>query len=130
MNGALTTGTLDGANVEIRDEMGAENVLRFGLRPDEVQATKAGGHQQRDRYDANPELRAVLDFVASGRFSHGDRKLFGFLVRSLFDRDESVDAKAWPRMSIANLVRIAKFSSDRAIRPYWHTAPVHVGVAP
>ena len=74
MNGALTIGTLDGANVEIREEVGAENFFLFGLTAEEVAALKAGGYRPRDYYERNAELREVLDFVASGALAHGDTR--------------------------------------------------------
>jgi starch phosphorylase len=88
MNGALTIGTLDGANVEIREEVGAENFFLFGLTADEVRATKASGYRPRDVYQANPQLRAAVDLLAAGHFSRGDPGLFGPLVGALLDRDE------------------------------------------
>jgi starch phosphorylase len=152
MNGALTIGTLDGANVEIREEVGAENFFLFGLTADEVRATKARGYQPRDVYRANAPLKEALDLLTSGHFSRGDPALFGPLVETLLDRDEYMlladypsyvecqeavsrayaDAEGWTRMSILNVARIGKFSSDRAIREYceeiWHVSPVPVGL--
>jgi starch phosphorylase len=147
MNGALTIGTLDGANVEIREEVGAENFFLFGLTADEVQAAKARGYQPRDVYEANAELREVIDLLAAGYFSRGDRRLFAPLVENLLERDDYLvladyasylgcqeavsrayaDADGWARTSIRNVARIGKFSSDRAIREYceeiWDVAP-------
>jgi starch phosphorylase len=150
MNGALTIGTLDGANVEIRDAVGAENFLEFGLTADQVSAVIARGHTPRERYDANPELREAIDQIRAGYFSRGDAALFRPLVDALLDRDEYLaledyedyvacqsrvsalygDVVRWTRMSILNVARSGEFSSDRAIRQYceeiWHAVPVHV----
>ncbi len=152
MNGALTIGTLDGANIEIREEVGAENFFLFGLTAEEVERKKAEGYHPREYYESNPKLREILDAVASGEFSHGDRALFDPLVQSLLSQDEYMlfadyqsyidcqdsvglayrDIDHWTRMSILNVARIGKFSSDRAIRDYcseiWKTWPVKIEV--
>ena len=80
MNGALTIGTLDGANVEIREEVGEDNFFLFGLTTEEVSKAKAKGYRPRDFYESDPELQAVLELMASGRMSAGDKKLFSPLV--------------------------------------------------
>ncbi len=141
MNGALTIGTLDGANVEIREEVGADNFFLFGLTVDEVMELKASGYNPMDWYRANDELRGVIDLVASGHFSHGDRELFRPVVDSLLYHDPFLlladyhsyvecqdqvgqvfqDRERWTRMSILNVARIGKFSSDRSIDEYCHT---------
>lgn len=150
MNGALTIGTLDGANVEIREEAGAENFFLFGLTAPEVAALKSRGYRPRDYYDTNPQLREVIDLIQQGVFSHGDRELFRPLVDSLLyhdpyllfadyadylDRQAEVscafqDTERWTRMSILNAARMGKFSSDRSIRDYcnqvWKVQPVPV----
>ena len=138
MNGALTIGTLDGANIEICDEVGAENFFLFGLDAPDVFALKAQGYRPRDYYDSNPELRAAIDQIASGVFSAGSRALFSPIVDSLLDRDDYLvlvdypsymesqlavsiafrDPKRWTEMSILNAARMGKFSSDRSIREY------------
>ena len=152
MNGALTIGTLDGANIEIREEVGAENFFLFGLTAEEVERKKAEGYHPRAYYESNPNLREILDSLASGEFSHGDRTLFQPLVESLLSQDEYMlladyqsyidcqdsvglayrDIDRWTRMSILNVARIGKFSSDRAIRDYcseiWKTWPVKIEV--
>jgi starch phosphorylase len=152
MNGALTIGTLDGANIEIREEVGEENFFLFGLTAQEVQQTKASGYDPRVYYEANANLREILDALASGEFSHGDRDLFQPLVQSLLSRDEYMlladyqsyidcqdrvgrayrDHDHWTRMSILNVARIGKFSSDRSIRDYcadiWKTWPVKIEI--
>jgi starch phosphorylase len=138
MNGALTIGTLDGANVEIRDAVGHENFFLFGLTAAEVADRKARGYRPRDVYDANAELREALDAIGSGLFSNGDRDLFQPLVHSLVERDDYmlladyqayVDAqqrvsdawdnrREWTRMAILNCARVGRFSSDRSIQDY------------
>jgi starch phosphorylase len=152
MNGAITIGTLDGANIEIREEVGAENFFLFGLTAAEVQQRKATDYNPRVFYDANPSLKEAIDALASGEFSHGDRGLFEPLVQSLLTSDdyllladyqsyidcqERVSAAytnkdEWTRMSILNVARIGKFSSDRSIRDYcadiWKTWPVKIQV--
>ncbi|MBD2070688.1 glycogen/starch/alpha-glucan phosphorylase [Leptolyngbya sp. FACHB-671] len=150
MNGALTIGTLDGANIEIREEVGAENFFLFGLTTDEVNDLKSKGYNPWDYYHSNPQLREVIDLIATGHFSHGDVSLFKPLLDSLLHHDPYMlfadyqsyvdcqdkvseayrDQDNWTRMSILNAVRTGKFSSDRAIREYcediWHAQPVPV----
>jgi starch phosphorylase len=150
LNGALTIGTLDGANIEIREEVGPENFFTFGLTADEVAARRARGYRPRDHVEHDHELRAALDLIAGGFFSHGDRELFRPLLDSLLERDEFlvladyrayVDCQAevervyhtpadWTRMSILNVARMGKFSSDRTIEEYcrdvWRVEPVPV----
>ncbi|MGE0384371.1 MAG: glycogen/starch/alpha-glucan phosphorylase [Gammaproteobacteria bacterium] len=147
MNGALTIGTLDGANVEIREAVGPENFFLFGLTVEEVARIRGLGYDPRHVYDSDPHLRDVLDLIASGAFSHGDRALFRPLVDALLGRDEYmvladyrsyVDCQAqvehawrdrghWARMSILNVARVGRFSSDRSIADYnagiWHADP-------
>jgi len=152
LNGALTIGTLDGANIEIREEVGAQNFFLFGLTAAEVEERKRTGYDPRSIYDSNSALHEVLDSLLSGEFSQGDRSLFEPLVQSLLDRDEYMlladyqsyidcqdrvsqaytDREAWTRMSILNVARMGKFSSDRAIRDYcsdiWKTWPVKIQI--
>jgi starch phosphorylase len=147
MNGALTIGTLDGANVEIRDAVGHENFFLFGLTADEVEMRKSQGYRPREIYESTPELREVIDAIGSGFFSRGDRELFRPLVESLLDRDDYMlladyqgyldcqrrvadafrDRANWTRMAILNTARVGRFSSDRAIREYardiWNVRP-------
>ncbi len=138
MNGAVTIGTLDGANVEIRDAVGEENFFLFGLTAEEVRARKAAGYDPRRHYETEDELRNALDLVAAGRYSRGDRELFRPLVDALLERDDYLvladfapyaacqervaaafaDARGWTRMSILNAARVGRFSSDRSIREY------------
>jgi starch phosphorylase len=150
MNGALTIGTLDGANIEIREEVGADNFFLFGLTTPEVEASKRKGYNPRAFYESNASLRETLDALSSGEFSRGDRNLFAPLVGSLLTGDEYMlladyqsyidcqdrvslaykNQDEWTRMSILNVARIGKFSSDRAIRDYsadiWKTWPVKI----
>ena len=138
MNGALTIGTMDGANIEIREEVGAENFFLFGKTASEVHELRASGYQPRDVYDSNDELRAVLDLLADGFFSRGDGTLFQPLLDNLLRYDPYLvladfesyvecqnrvsvayrDVDQWTRMSIYNSTRSGKFSSDRSIREY------------
>lgn len=153
MNGALTIGTLDGANIEIREEVGAENFFLFGLTAEEVATIQAAGYQPRTYYESNPELKLAIDRIASGFFSHGDTQLFKPLVDNLLYTDPYLlladyqayidcqdqvsqayrDTDHWTRMSILNSARMGKFSSDRSIREYcqdiWRVNPVSVPLA-
>ncbi len=153
LNGALTIGTLDGANVEMRDEAGAENFFLFGLTVEEVERIKRDGYRPSDYIDANPELATALGLIADGTFSHGDTEVFRPLVDNLryddpflvladyadyIECQERVsaawrDIPAWTRMSILNTARSGKFSSDRAIAEYcdeiWNVSPVTVKVS-
>jgi len=152
MNGALTIGTLDGANIEIRDEVGAENFFLFGLSTEEVFAAKARGYNPLDYYNANQGLKDVIDLIRSGFFSRGDTELFKPLIDGLMYHDpymlfadfqsyiecqETVAAayrntELWTRMSILNTARSGKFSSDRTIREYcrdiWHVDSVPINL--
>jgi starch phosphorylase len=153
MNGALTIGTLDGANIEIREEVGPDNFFLFGMTTEEVQQLKASGYRPRDFYEADQDLRDAIDLISSGGFSRDDRNLFLPLVNSLLDHDEFMlladyrayvdcqdavaeayrNSTAWTRMSILNVARIGKFSSDRSIREYcekiWNAHPVPVDLS-
>jgi starch phosphorylase len=152
INGALTVGTLDGANVEIREEAGPGNFFLFGLTVDEVEALKASGYRPADYIDSNDELRAVLDLIAGGTFSHGDTEVFRPLVDNLRYDDPFLvcadyasyvecqarvsaawqDGESWTKMSILNTARSGKFSSDRAIAEYcdeiWKVWPLTVKI--
>jgi len=147
LNGALTIGTLDGANVEMRAEAGADNFFLFGLTADEVERVTREGYRPSDRVASDGELRRVLDLIADGHFSRGDRSMFAPMVENLRAADpflvladyaayvacqEQVsnawrDAERWTRMSILNTARSGRFSSDRAIREYcdeiWNVPP-------
>jgi starch phosphorylase len=148
LNGALTVGTLDGANVEMLEKIGAENFFLFGMTVDEVFARKSQGYDPRAVYGSHPELKRCIDSIASGEFSRGDTTLFQPIVDSLLNRDEFMlladyqsyidcqaqidlayaDPDAWTRMSILNVARSGYFSSDRAIQQYcndiWKVSPV------
>jgi starch phosphorylase len=152
MNGALTIGTLDGANVEIREAVGADNFFLFGLTTEEVLAKKAAGYNPWDYYNSNPELKLTIDRLSSGFFSHGDPDLFKPLLDSLLYQDDYLlfadfqsyiecqdrisevyrDQDHWTRMSILNMARMGKFSSDRSIEDYlqyvWKALPVQIEV--
>jgi starch phosphorylase len=150
MNGALTIGTLDGANVEIRELVGDENFFLFGLTADQVHDLKAHGYNPWDYYHGNPRLKETIDLVNSGFFAKGDGGLFKPLTdnllhgdpyllladyQSYMDAQDRADAvyqapETWSRMSIINAVRMGKFSSDRSIRDYcrqiWQVEPVPI----
>ncbi|VUZ84591.1 maltodextrin phosphorylase [Candidatus Methylomirabilis lanthanidiphila] len=150
LNGALTIGTLDGANVEIREEAGADNFFLFGLTAEEVERVRREGYRPACSIEGNDELRAVLELIGSGHFSRGDTEVFRPLIENLTQSDpflvladyaayvacqEQVgsawrDEDRWTRMSILNTARSGKFSSDRAIVEYcdeiWNVQPVTV----
>ena len=150
LNGTLTIGTLDGANIEIREEVGSDNFFLFGLTAEQVYELKAKGYNPKQVYDSDPELREAVDRISSGYFSGGDKNLFKPLVDSLLYGDpyllfadyrsyvevqEQVslayeDPAKWTRMSILNVARMGKFSSDRSIKEYcdkiWKTQPMPV----
>jgi starch phosphorylase len=138
MNGAVAIGTLDGANIEIRKEVGEENFFLFGLTASEISDLRHAGYNPRSYYDKSPLLREVLDGLRDGRFSNGDRELFAPLVNDLLNSDRYLvladfdayaaaqqeagnayaDASRWGTMSLLNTARSGKFSSDRTIREY------------
>ncbi len=147
MNGALTIGTLDGANVEIREAVGPENFFLFGMTVEEVLERRQRGYNPLEFYEGDPELRAALDLMASGALAHGDRSLFRPIVDSLLYHDEYMlladyrsycdvqqrvsdtyeEREEWTRLSILNVARMGMFSSDRSIQEYcekiWHVEP-------
>ncbi len=147
MNGALTIGTLDGANVEIRDAVGAENFFLFGLTTDEIELLRETGYTPYKYYEQNPSLKGALDLIASGHFSRGESALFRPLIDSLIHHDDYfvladfqsyidcqkevsdawADQAHWTKMSILNAARMGRFSSDRTIREYcrdiWRVEP-------
>jgi starch phosphorylase len=149
LNGALTIGTLDGANVEIREEVGAENFFLFGLRAEEVEQMRRTGYHPGDYYENDLELKKAVDQIGSGYFSPENPSLFTpivdallrdgdyFLVladyRGYVDTQDRVDAlfddpEEWTRKAILNTARMGKFSSDRAVREYadriWRAQPL------
>jgi starch phosphorylase len=154
MNGALTIGTLDGANVEIREAVGAENFFLFGLTVEAIDRLRAEGYRPHAVYEADPVLREAIDALAGGTFSRGDASLFRPIVDSLL-RDDPwllladfrsyvdcqaeagrtyLDRERWTRMSILNTARMGRFSSDRSIADYcreiWRVQAVPIEVAP
>jgi starch phosphorylase len=150
LNGALTIGTLDGANIEIREKVGSEQFFLFGLTAEEIYHLKYKGYNPREYYESNVFLKEVIDIIHSGFFSRGDTKLFEPLIHSLLSNDEYMlcadyqsyidcqdrvgqlyrDPEQWSRMSILTVSRMGKFSSDRSIRDYckkiWHVKPVPI----
>jgi glycogen phosphorylase len=151
LNGALTIGTLDGANIEIRDEVGEDNIFIFGLRADEVAAELA--HYDPHRYLSEFRwMNRAVDSIGSGHFSRGDKDIFRPILAKLLstrdeyvhladlaeyvDRQKDVDAvyrdrRAWNRMSLLNIARMGKFSSDRTVMEYardiWKLRPAVIG---
>jgi starch phosphorylase len=150
MNGALTIGTLDGANVEIREAVGEENFFLFGKTVEQVEDTWRAGYLPRAIYERDADLRDAIDLINSGLFSHGDRGLFRPLTDNLLDADPFLvcadfraylecqarvglayrDTEQWSSMSVLNVARCGRFSSDRAIQEYnrdiWHATPLPV----
>jgi starch phosphorylase len=150
LNGALTIGTLDGANIEIREEVGPKNFFLFGLTAEEVYKLKCEGYRPQEYLNSNPRLREVLALISSGYFSQGDQNLFKPLVDELIYRDEYMlladyqsylncqervsqvyrNQAQWTKMAILNVARMCKFSSDRAIREYckdiWKVEPERI----
>ena len=148
LNGALTIGTLDGANVEILELVGEENFFLFGLDEVQVSETKERGYQPGAYYESDPMLRQAIGAIASGDYSGGDPSAFGQFVDGLLNQDPFLvladfaaylkaqdraeaayrDTEAWTRSAILNVARTGFFSSDRSMRDYldriWHTAPV------
>ena len=150
LNGALTIGTLDGANVEIQEEVGAENIFIFGLKADEVEQVRKNGYDPRSYLDKSPELKKVMDLIGSGFFSPENPTLFRPIYDALMNHDEYLlladfdayvecqdkvaetyrDQERWTKMAILNVARMGKFSSDRTIQEYskdiWKIKPVKI----
>jgi len=150
LNGALTIGTMDGANVEIREEVGKENIFIFGLLADEVLKLKSNNYNPREYYEKNPELKKVVDMIATNFFNPREFGIFDDMIRGLMNVDyyclfadyqSYIDAQdkvaklyldkdEWARKSILNVARVAKFSSDRSVKEYadkiWKVKPVKV----
>jgi starch phosphorylase len=138
MNGALTVGTLDGANIELRDEVGAENFFLFGLTADSIGELTRQGYRPGDCVQANEELREVIGLLRRGYFAGGNTELFRPLLDALLNYDPYfvladfpsyaecqdrineayMDKERWTRMSILNAARSGRFSSDRTVREY------------
>ncbi|WP_432612428.1 glycogen/starch/alpha-glucan phosphorylase [Microbacterium aurantiacum] len=147
LNGALTIGTDDGANVEIRELVGDENFFLFGMSEPKVEELALRGYRPSEFYQADEGLRRAVDLIASGAFSGGDRSVFEPVVSNLLYEDRFMvladyaayiaaqnrvdaayaDQDAWTRSAILNVARCGFFSSDRSIRDYidriWHTPP-------
>ena len=147
MNGALTIGTMDGANIEIMEAVGRENFFLFGLTVEDIRTLRKEGYKPYELYQQDQDLREVIDRILSGEFSQGDKNLFKPLIDSVLGEDsyfvlqdfrsyvqcqENVsnafrDRAHWTKMSILNTARMGKFSSDRSIREYsekvWNVKP-------
>jgi len=152
LNGALTIGTLDGANIEIMEEVDRENIFIFGLTADEVQLLKKSGYKPRDFYERNPALKTIIDMISNGYFSPSNQDLFKPIIDSLFNKDEFLvfadfdayvrcqekvsqlylNQPEWTRKSILNVAGMGKFSSDRTIAEYareiWNAKPVPIAM--
>ena len=150
LNGALTIGTMDGANIEIREEVGEENIFIFGLLADEVEKLKSSGYNPKTYYESNAMLRKVIDMIASDYFSKNEPGIFKSIVDSLLgidyycllaDYQAYIDAQdnvsklylnqeEWTKKAILNVARVGKFSSDRSIKEYaekiWKVEPVKI----
>lgn len=148
LNGAMTVGTLDGANVEIRERVGAENFFLFGMTVDEVEAQYANGYDPAKYYEADPRLKNAIDMVSNGTFSNGDRNTYAPLVADWLTKDwfmtladftaytsiqgeiEALyrDPLEWNRKAVLNVANSGYFSSDRSMEDYldriWHTGPL------
>jgi len=151
LNGSLTIGTLDGANVEIQEEVGPENIFIFGMTVEEVEAKRAAGYHPWDYHRDDEELRAIVDWLGSDYWTPGEHGAFAgihdtllgggdpYMVladfRAYSNCQARVDAafrkrEAWARMAIMNTARVGKFSSDRTIREYaqdiWNLSPAPI----
>jgi len=151
LNGAVTVGTLDGANIEIRDRVGPGNFFLFGLTADQATALRRRGYSPDGYYRSDGELKAAIDTLTSDAFTAGDRDTVQPLIDSLLRGDEYMvladyrpyihchdqsaepawaDQDRWTEMSILNTARSGFFSSDRTVRDYcrdiWHANPVPV----
>ncbi|MCI0604834.1 glycogen/starch/alpha-glucan phosphorylase [bacterium] len=150
LNGALTIGTLDGANIEIMEEVGKENIFIFGLTAEEVKNLKRNGYRPAEYYERNPDLKKIIDMLSSGYFSPSNQDLFKPIVQSLLSGDpymlladfdayvrcqsmvskEFLTPEEWTRKSILNVAGMGKFSSDRSISEYareiWQAIPVPI----
>ncbi len=150
LNGALTIGTMDGANIEIREEVGEENIFIFGLLADEVVKLKSSGYNPRTYYESNAMLKRVIDMIASDFFNKNEPGIFKSIIDGLLgvdfyclladyqayvDAQDKVsklymNAEEWTKMAILNVARVGKFSSDRSIKEYaekiWKVEPVKI----
>jgi starch phosphorylase len=152
LNGALTIGTMDGANVEIRQEVGDENIFIFGLLADEVVKLKANNYNPRKYYEANPNLKRVINMIDSDYFNKNEPGIFNPIIEGLMNVDYYclfadyqsyidaqdrvsklyLDTEEWTKKSILNVARIGKFSSDRSVQEYaekiWNVKPVKINL--
>ncbi|MEB2355903.1 MAG: glycogen/starch/alpha-glucan phosphorylase, partial [Ignavibacteriales bacterium] len=150
LNGALTIGTMDGANVEIREEVGDENIFIFGLLADEVVKLKSNGYNPREYYEKNSNLKHIVDMIATNFFNPKEFGIFDDMIRGLMNVDYYLlfadyqsyidtqdkvakfytDKYEWTKKSILNVARMAKFSSDRSVKEYaekiWKVKPVKI----
>jgi len=150
LNGALTIGTMDGANVEIREEVGADNIFIFGLLADDVVKLKSNGYNPKAYYEKNAELKLLVDMIAANFFNPKEIGIFDDMIRGLMNVDyyclfadyqSHIDAQDkvselyqkkddWTKKSIYNVARVAKFSSDRSVKEYtekiWKVNPIRV----
>ena len=151
LNGALTIGTMDGANIEIREEVGEANIFIFGLLADEIVKLKERGYNPRQYYESNQSLKRVIDMIKSNYFCKNEKGIFQSLIdgllkeddyclladyQSYIDRQDEVskvyrDIDKWTEISIYNVSRVGKFSSDRSVKEYaekiWKVKPAPVG---
>uniref|UniRef100_A0A8C3CPN8 Alpha-1,4 glucan phosphorylase n=1 Tax=Cairina moschata TaxID=8855 RepID=A0A8C3CPN8_CAIMO len=154
LNGALTIGTMDGANVEMAEEAGEENLFIFGMRVEDVAELDREGYDAQQYYDRLPELKQAVDQIKSGFFSSNEPDLFKDVVNMLFHHDRFkvfadyeayvkcqekvselyLNSKAWTKMVIRNIAAAGKFSSDRTIKEYardiWHVEPSDLKIPP
>ncbi|MDH3267236.1 MAG: glycogen/starch/alpha-glucan phosphorylase, partial [Ignavibacteria bacterium] len=150
LNGALTIGTMDGANIEIREEVGEENIFIFGLLADEVVKLKSNKYNPKTYYESNAMLKRVIDMIASNFFNKNEPGIFKSIVDGLLGVDNYclladyqayidaqdkvsklyMNADEWTKMAILNVARVGKFSSDRSIKEYaekiWKVEPVKI----
>jgi starch phosphorylase len=152
LNGALTIGTLDGANIEMMEEIGARNMFIFGLTEEEVSQLKMRGYNPRDYYNGNPDLKKILDMIDEDYFSKDEPGIFKPIIKSLLDEGDKymlladfqkyvdcqrnvektyLNREKWTEISILNVAGIGKFSSDRTIAEYneeiWKLTPIEIG---
>jgi starch phosphorylase len=150
LNGALTIGTMDGANIEIREEVGDENIFIFGLLADEVVRLKKDGYDPKEYYEKNENLRRVVDMIDDNYFSKKEKGIFKPVIDNLLNQDYYclfadyqsyidtqdkvsnlyINTEEWTKKSILNVARVGKFSSDRSIKEYaekiWKVNPVKI----
>ena len=150
LNGALTIGTMDGANIEIREEVGDENIFIFGLLADEVIKLKNNGYTPNEYFEKNENLKRVIDMISSDYFSKKEPGIFKPIIDGLLNLDyyclfadyqSYIDTQdkvsnlytnidEWTKISILNVARVGKFSSDRSIKDYaekiWKVNPVKI----